>query len=175
MVAIPFGKHAGRPLPEVPTSYLCWLTGECRLSRGIRQAVEAELSRRGVPVPTNPAEAIRQRQVDARRQEPCRRCRSVERRYYWQTCSNGVKQVKAECSGCGGNLGFLPQTTANIALANAGSSPAPLLDLLLALEQAGVESVRDANGVVRYVPQQRMTPTLWGLVRRGGYLLERML
>jgi hypothetical protein len=44
---LPFGKHKGRPLAEVPASYLSWLLAEVKLSSGLRCAVAAELTRRG--------------------------------------------------------------------------------------------------------------------------------
>jgi len=40
---MPFGKHKGRPLSDVPTDYLCWLLDECDLRPGFRRAVDAEL------------------------------------------------------------------------------------------------------------------------------------
>jgi uncharacterized protein (DUF3820 family) len=38
---LPFGKHAGCPLPDVPTDYLQWVIRECKLSSGLRGAVAA--------------------------------------------------------------------------------------------------------------------------------------
>ena len=36
---LPFGKHKGVPLPDVPLSYLQWLLREVKLSYGLRAAV----------------------------------------------------------------------------------------------------------------------------------------
>jgi hypothetical protein len=38
-----FGKHKGKPLSEVPRSYLHWLLGQAWLKPSVRQAVECEL------------------------------------------------------------------------------------------------------------------------------------
>jgi hypothetical protein len=45
---MPFGKHQGQHVREVPTSYLRWVLREVEtLDRWQRHAIEAELSRRG--------------------------------------------------------------------------------------------------------------------------------
>jgi hypothetical protein len=44
-VRMPFGKHRGEALADVPTSYLDWLT-TINLELWLRRAVEAELRRR---------------------------------------------------------------------------------------------------------------------------------
>src|SRR5262245_58291439 len=43
---MPFGKHAGKALAEIPLSYLVWLAEECDLRAPLRRAVEEELRRR---------------------------------------------------------------------------------------------------------------------------------
>jgi hypothetical protein len=45
---MPFGKHRGQPLTDIPTSYLAWAVRTCDLSEWLREAVVAELKRRGV-------------------------------------------------------------------------------------------------------------------------------
>jgi hypothetical protein len=44
---LPFGKHRGRDLRDVPLSYLRWAIGTCDLDPWTRQHVQAELQRRG--------------------------------------------------------------------------------------------------------------------------------
>jgi hypothetical protein len=51
---MPFGKHAGKPLGEVPSGYLAWLIREFKLSSGLRAAVPDELTRRNVDTPPPP-------------------------------------------------------------------------------------------------------------------------
>lgn len=46
MKTMPFGKHKGQPLAEVPTTYLRWLAGLDDLREPLRSAVHAELDRR---------------------------------------------------------------------------------------------------------------------------------
>jgi hypothetical protein len=45
-LTLPFGKHKGRPLGDVPGDYLRWMLRECKLSSGLRAAVGAELATR---------------------------------------------------------------------------------------------------------------------------------
>jgi uncharacterized protein (DUF3820 family) len=45
---LPFGKHKGQELSSVPTDYLRWCLGNCKLSSGFRVAVVAELHALGV-------------------------------------------------------------------------------------------------------------------------------
>jgi hypothetical protein len=55
---LPFGKHKGKALGEVPGGYLAWLASACKLSAGLRDAVAAELCARGLPVPPTPCAAL---------------------------------------------------------------------------------------------------------------------
>jgi uncharacterized protein (DUF3820 family) len=41
---MPFGKHKGKPLREVPKDYLRWLQAECKLSASMREAIEQVLN-----------------------------------------------------------------------------------------------------------------------------------
>lgn len=43
---MPFGRHKGRPLSEIPSEYLSWLLRECDLRPWLHDAVEAELQDR---------------------------------------------------------------------------------------------------------------------------------
>jgi hypothetical protein len=43
---MPFGKHKGKLISEIPTGYLLWLERECDLDGWLRVAVERELDRR---------------------------------------------------------------------------------------------------------------------------------
>jgi uncharacterized protein (DUF3820 family) len=42
---MPWGRHKGKLLSEVPAPYLAWMLEECGLSTPIRRAVLAELAR----------------------------------------------------------------------------------------------------------------------------------
>ena len=99
MDVMPFGKHEGKPLGEVPSDYLCWAVRECdSLSGGMRLSIAEELRRRGVEPP--------QRRP---KQEP--KCADHEADGFtcrWQTDSLGRRHIKAECAACGRHLGFLP-------------------------------------------------------------------
>jgi hypothetical protein len=44
---MPFGKHRGRELIDLPTGYLRWLVRECNLDDELDRSVRAELARRG--------------------------------------------------------------------------------------------------------------------------------
>jgi hypothetical protein len=54
-VRMPWGKHRGKPLLEVPISYLAWVLEACTLTRGLRQAIAADVVRRlNLPQPEPP-------------------------------------------------------------------------------------------------------------------------
>jgi hypothetical protein len=77
--SMPFGKHAGKPLPDVPTDYLEWALKETKLGSGLRAAVVAELGQRGVAVPAaqpGPPPA-------------CRRCGDAGQVLTWERDRNG--------------------------------------------------------------------------------------
>jgi len=57
-VNMPFGKHRGQPLEEVPTSYLQWLLDNCDLRPQLQEAVEEELGQRWSQPPPEPVYAI---------------------------------------------------------------------------------------------------------------------
>jgi Putative quorum-sensing-regulated virulence factor len=67
MIRMPFGKHRGEHISDIPTSYLAWLLEEVSgLRAGLREAVEAELADRlgleaevrYVEVPARPPAAL---------------------------------------------------------------------------------------------------------------------
>lgn len=45
---IEFGRHSGKELSEIPTSYLVWLDDQKWIKNGVRDAVQMELVSRGV-------------------------------------------------------------------------------------------------------------------------------
>jgi hypothetical protein len=133
-----FGKHRGRALPDVPTSYLAWLLRDCHsLSRALRGAVAAELVRRGVapPTPTPPPPA------------PCPGCGSATFRHAWQEDRAGGRRIRRTCHRCGTFGGWAPQLPPYLAEADAAASPTPLLDVLTRLDDLGLVLVSDGERV----------------------------
>src|SRR5687768_9545486 len=61
---LPFGRHKGVPLADVPAGYLTWLLGN-KLSPSLYDAVAGEVRRRGLEPPPRPAPAP---------PPPCHRC-----------------------------------------------------------------------------------------------------
>lgn len=51
---MPFGKHKGTPIAQVPTPYLAWLGGKGDLKDPLRRVVAGELLKRGVAPTTDP-------------------------------------------------------------------------------------------------------------------------
>jgi hypothetical protein len=43
---VPFGKHKGQPIAEVPADYLMWMLSLANLSPDLRTAIKADLVRR---------------------------------------------------------------------------------------------------------------------------------
>jgi hypothetical protein len=43
---MPWGKHRGKPLSEVPISYLAWVLESCTPTRTLQQAIAVEVARR---------------------------------------------------------------------------------------------------------------------------------
>ena len=60
---MPFGKHRGVPLEQVPEAYLLWLLDNCRqLSPTLREAIQQQLElrpRERAAVPAERAEILR--------------------------------------------------------------------------------------------------------------------
>lgn len=59
-VRMPFGKHRGKLLGDVPVSYLAWLLRECgNMEPPLRDAVDAELRERmGAEPPRSPSSGV---------------------------------------------------------------------------------------------------------------------
>jgi hypothetical protein len=49
MTVMPFGKHKGRRLDEVPRGYLRWMLANCDLSHDLKADIEAVV--KGEPLP----------------------------------------------------------------------------------------------------------------------------
>jgi hypothetical protein len=163
-----FGQHKGKPLPQVPTGYLRWALATVTLSTGLRAAVRAELLSRGADPATLPADPPPK---DVR----CRACGERAFFVYWQEARSG-RIIRADCVLCGGAfVAFLPQTPANVALADAAQPPAPLLDVLVLAEAEGVTIKRHQTGWLSLEPWGKASPELERLVRQSASLLRRML
>jgi hypothetical protein len=164
---MPFGKHKGVALVDVPTPYLSWLTGgDVKLSAAHRTAVRGELARRGVALPDEAPPRPRQ----------CLRCGGTEMRLSWHQCGGKgkVRQIRAECQRCRRFTGFAAQTPANVAEADANAAPAALLDVLTMAEALGVELTSDGQ-YVRMEPWDKVTPDLRTLVKMSQHALLAML
>src|SRR5262245_8029467 len=116
---MPFGKHKGAALCDVPLSYLQWLLGTCQVSTGLAAALGEEVLRRGhtpakTPPPKPPA---------------CSCCRTgAPIRYTWMQDRAGGKRIRRECSGCGQWMGFAPSVPPFTDEADKTASTTPTLD-----------------------------------------------
>jgi hypothetical protein len=108
---LPFGKHKGAPLVDVPTAYLDWALREVKLTSGLRAAVTAELQRRGV---RPPAAAVRPEPV----------CCRAGLSYTWGRDSLGRPIIRRWCAACGRCLGLAAQAGPALEAANAGGRAA---------------------------------------------------
>jgi hypothetical protein len=163
---MPFGKHAGKPLGEVPSTSLLWTLRECRLSSGLHLAIGNELRRRNVEVPEEATPAI----------PTCHSCGGARQEYHWQEDKTGRRLIRAECSNCHRFLAFAPQVSPLTEEADRNASPAPVLDALTRLDVLGVELGND--GKRAWIPAgdyQRVPPDLHALVRQCAHELARML
>jgi hypothetical protein len=106
LMTLPFGKHRGQPLPDVPTAYLDWALREVKLSANLRAAVAAELQRRGV---RPPAAAVKPEPV----------CCGAGLSYTWGRDSLGRPVIRRTCSRCKRPLGLAAQRGLALAAANA--------------------------------------------------------
>jgi len=124
--SLPFGRHRGKLLPDVPSDYLAWLLRAVKLSRGLRDAVAAELVGRGVAAPPPPA-------LPAQGGGAC--CAGRRYRHRWMDDRRGRRQIRRECDGCGTGLGFAPQVEPFTTEADAAASDTAALDVLLKCEE----------------------------------------
>ena len=53
---------------------------------------------------------------------PCSHCGSAAAAYRWQTFANGTRHIRVNCGRCGAYVRYAPQTTENIARADAAAS-----------------------------------------------------
>jgi hypothetical protein len=136
--ALPFGRHKGVPLPDVPASYLQWALRECQLSAGLRAALAAELARRSIEAPPMPPPAP---------PRTCRRCPGTRVLALWQETRDGGRRIRGECSRCRCFVAFLPEVEPYLSEANRRASAAPILDALTGLEALGVDLESDGSSV----------------------------
>lgn len=137
VVTLPFGKHKGTPLVEVPADYLLWVLKECKLSSGLRLSIGNELRRRSVETPAPPP---------LKHPPRCDRCTSDLFHVGWMEDRSGKRRIRASCS-CGRFLTFLPQNELWIALANNNASETAILDVLTRLEDLGINLQSDGERV----------------------------
>jgi hypothetical protein len=124
-----FGKHRGKPLSEIDTGYLQWALRTAKLASGIRQAVEAELRKRGASVPPPPP------RPRPGWMGPCDRCKSPAVGYRWYQYRDGQRNVEAFCLDCGRKLGIAPRISPYVEEA----------------DRAALEQLRQATAAERFV------------------------
>jgi hypothetical protein len=168
MTVLPFGKHQGQPLPEIPPGYLQWLLRECKLSSGLRSAVADELVRRGLPAPPPPPTP-----------EPaCHWCGfDGEMNYGWMQDRLGRRQIRRTCGSCDRRLGFAPQEPPYTNMADAAASPTAVLDVLTRCEELRI-GLRSDGKVADFATREdylRAEPDLRNLVAQCRADLGRML
>lgn len=164
---LPFGKHKGQPLADVPTSYLRWLLDAVKLSTGLRAATVAELQARGVTLPAPPAPPPAPR---------CPRCGSPAMKYSWTESRNGQRQVRRDCVRCGTFAGFAPRTPPFTTEADRRASPTPILDALTRLEELDIVLGSDGSAVHFVGDGWRRCPTdLRDTIRQCNHQLARLL
>jgi hypothetical protein len=87
---LPFGKHAGKPLADVPADYLNWLLRSCKLSSGLRLVIGDGLRKRNIDVPPTPPPQI----------PNCPRCGNTLHDFIWQQDATGGRRIRVECRYC---------------------------------------------------------------------------
>ena len=164
---LPFGRHRGQPIDEVPSDYLRWAAQNCKLSHPLWLAVAAELVRRGLPAPTPPPRDPL---------PPCPRCGSADEPLLsWHQQRDGRRAIRRTCGRCGAWRGTAPQTSGNIAAADRAAIPTAALDALLLSEEEGVELVSDGRGILLGRNGHRASARLRDAVRQQGHLLASLL
>jgi uncharacterized protein (DUF3820 family) len=165
--SLPFGKHKGRPLAEVPADYLQWFARTCRLSTGLRNAVADELARRGLESPPEPGPAP---------YPACRDCGRAGVVARWQEDARGDRRIRGECPRCGRYLCWLPVIPPWVGQADAAASKTPLLDVLTMLDDLGVELESDGRSVsIPWRDWRRVPPELHAVIRQCNNQLARLL
>lgn len=169
-ITLPFGKHKGQPLPEVPTDYLqWWLATIEKQSAGLKGALVAEVERRGATPPPAPVRT-------ASAPLPCQRCRVVDVRHTWQEDRLGRKRIRRTCKRCGAWMGCAPTVEPFVSEANASASPTAVLDVLLMAEAEGVRLVSDgAAADLAPGDWRRASPQLRDRLQQCRHLLGSML
>ena len=165
---MPFGKHARRPLADVPRDYLAWVLRTVKLSSGLRAAVAAELVRRGIQAPPPPPPPPAEKPLQS-----CGRCGSVEPpRLSWHEIADGRRQIRRTCPHCETFRGFAQQVPLNVAAADRNASPAPLLDVLTRLDELDIELISDGHEVSFTGDGRRRCPAdLAELIRQCNHQL----
>lgn len=167
VTAMPFGKHRGKPLGEIPDGYLLWLLREAKLSSGLRLAVGNELRRRSVEAPPPPP---------PRRPPSCGYCGEVDFAVGWMEDSRGNRRIRATCKGCRRCRCFLPLIEPWVSAANANASPTAILDALTALDDLGVDLQGDGKKVWFAGDDYRRVPaSLQAVVRQCSHQLASMI
>ncbi len=165
-VTLPFGKHKGKELSTVPTSYLIWMLANVKLSSGFRSAVVTELQGRGAAVPDGPApKPVR----------PCQRCGSLDTRHTWQEDRIGRRRIRRTCNRCNGFMEFAAEIEPFITEANANASATPTIDALVMAEAEGIELGSD--GLTTWIAgdSRLASERLKDAVRQRGHLLASLL
>jgi hypothetical protein len=168
MVSLPFGRHKGAPLADVPASYLQWALRECKLSSGLRAGLAAELARRGIKAPPQPPPPP---------PLACQRCPPphpglVAR---WQEDCNGGRRIRGECARCRHWVTYLPQVEPYVSQADAAASPTPVLDVLTRLEALGIALHSDGTTCWVRDGWDRVPPDLRALVKQCSHSLAVLL
>jgi hypothetical protein len=94
----------------------------------------------------------------------------------FQQCRNGKRRIRASCVHCGAFLCWLPMREPFLSMANNEVSPTPILDVLMLLEEIGVELKSDGKACwVPYPDCKKLDAELAALIRQCSHDLARML
>jgi hypothetical protein len=164
-----FGRHKGQAVASIPSGYLGWLLANVPLSARLRQAVAAELTRRGrtppPPPPPNPP-------------PPCPRCGGVAYCCGWAEDRTGRRRIHASCAACDKWLCYTAEAEPYRTLADASASPTDLLDVLTACETLGLRLRHLEGGTADWADARSYwaaPPALRAKLRGCRYRLARML
>ena len=166
-LTLPFGRHQGEPLSQVPLGYLQWLLRDCKLSSGLRRAVAEGLARRGLlaPPPRSTPTPV------------CQRCGPGKIIYTWIQDRRCQRRIRRCCARCRRSLGFAPHQPTYTAMADAATSPTGVLDVLQQCEALGIDLKSDGV-VARFATDEdrlRAAPALLDLVAQSRGTLGRLL